>query len=191
MRLFHQHFRPYRRLSMMSTTEKGATRLRIAALIDNLRLSCLLPAQAKVGPSALRDLEGRPTTIENHVGRGQWSVVMIWSISCHICASEVPRFGAYYASAPEPKFSILGVALDGYARKAAIVETMTRWNMCFPTLVAEMSEFQCTSSELPNASFYGTPTFMLFNPFGKLMKLNVGPVWIAALEEFIRNHRLQ
>ncbi len=163
-------------------------RPRMAHFLQTLKLNDGLPERTKIAPTALRDLSGKPTTLDDHIEKGRWSLVVIWASRCHVCASEIPRYGAYFASAPEPRFSILGVALDGYARKSRIVGTMTRWNMGFPSLVAERSALPSNCGEMRNASPYGTPTFMLFNPSGQLKKLNVGPVWISELEEFIRSY---
>jgi len=163
----------------------------IAGLFHTLKRNVGVPAQAEVTTAALRGLDGKPAAIEDHVGNGQWCVVVIWATTCHLCATEIPKYGAYYASEPEPKFSIVGVSLDGLARKSAIVETMARWNMGFPSLVAEIPDFQLAYRHPTKASHYDTPTFMLFNPSGQLMKLDLGPVWIAALEEFIRNDSLE
>lgn len=175
----------------LAPTRKRAMRPRIAEIFHALKSSCGLSGQAEITASALRDMAGTPTTIDDQVGRGRWSLVVIWATTCHICASEIPRYGAYYASAPEPKFSLLGIALDGFARKDRIIETMARWNMGFPSLVAERPALQWPCANLRKASLYGTPTFMLFNPSGQLKKLNLGPVWISELEAFIRDDGFQ
>lgn len=190
------HIRPsairIRKLEFEPTQDQDSSpveqmRPRITDFFHALKLNCRLPEQAALTTSTLRDLDGNSAAIDHHVGKGQWSLVVIWASSCHICASEIPRYGAYYASAPDPKFSIIGVALDGYARKGAIVETMARWNMGFPSLVAERPALTWTGGEMRKVSLYGTPTFMLFDPSGGLKKLNLGPVWISQLEAFIRD----
>lgn len=163
----------------------------IAGLFHTLKRNVGLPAQAEVTTAALRDLDGKPAAIAEYVGNGQWCLVVIWATTCHLCASEIPKYGAYYVSEPEPKFSVVGVCLDGLARKRAIVESMVRWKIGFPCLVAEIPDLQLAHRYSTKASRYDTPTFMLFNPSGQLMKLDVGPVWIAALEEFIRNDSLE
>ncbi len=170
---------------------KRTARPRIADIFHTLKLNCGLTQRLELAPSSLRDLAGRQTTIDAHIGMGRWTLVVLWASNCPVCASEMPRYGAYYASCPEPKFSLLGVALDGYARRRRIVETMMRWNMGFPSLVAESLALQWTCGEPHEASLYGTPTFMLFDPSATLRKLNLGPVWISELETFIRDHGLQ
>lgn len=160
----------------------------LADWISNLKLNLGIPAQNPVPSAALRDLEGRATSIDEHVGKGQWSLVVIWRSTCRVCASELPRFGAYFSSAPDPRFSIIGVALDGYARRGRVVDTMKQWNLDFPTLVAETPGLHWTPQESRAASVYGTPTFMLFEPSGRLKLLKIGPVFIASLEKFIREN---
>lgn len=168
---------------------KHTTRPRIADFFHTLKLNCGLTERLELAPSSLRDLAGRQTTIDAHIGKGRWTLVVIWATDCFVCASEMPRYGAYYASSPEPEFSLLGVALDGYARRRRIVQTMTRWNIGFPSLVTESLALRWTCGEPHEASLYGTPTFMLFDPSATLRKLNLGPVWISELETFIRDHR--
>lgn len=174
-----------------AATMRRWTPPRIADFFHTLKLNRGLTQRLRLAPSHLRDLEGRPTSIDAHIGRGQWSLVVIWASSCPVCASELPRYGAYYASSPEPKFSLLGVALDGYGRRQKIVESMARWNVGFPSLIAESLALHWSCGEPHEASLYGTPTFMLFDPSGRLRKLNLGPLWISELETFIRDHRLQ
>jgi thiol-disulfide isomerase/thioredoxin len=174
-----------------AATMKRWTSPRIADFFHSLKLNCGLTQQLELAPSSLRDLDGKRTTIDAHIGKGRWSLVVIWSSRCSLCAAEMPRYGAYHAASPDCKFSLLGVALDGFARRHRIAETMTRWNLGFPTLVAEGLTLQWTCGEPHEASIYGTPTFMLFDPSGTLRKLNLGPVWISELETFIRDSSLQ
>jgi hypothetical protein len=50
-------------------------------------LSCFavfaLSVQAQT--AALRNMEGRVTSLQGHMDSDKWTVVMIWASRCHVC----------------------------------------------------------------------------------------------------------
>lgn len=139
-------------------------------------------AAADVG---LVDLAGSVTDLKSHTGDGKWLVVMVWSVTCGICAREVPLYSDFHDEHKDKDIKILGVALDGYTERAAIESTMQRWDMRFPTLVADLGLFALNYELETGERLMGTPTFIVYTPQGELVANNPGPMRTSALVDYI------
>ena len=110
---------------------------------------------------------------------------MLWSVTCGICAREVPVYSDFHDGIKGRDIKIFGVALDGSEQQDAIEDTVIRWDMRFPTLIADLSLFafnyEFQTGKLP----MGTPTYMVYIPEGKLVANNPGPMRTSALVTYI------
>ena len=110
---------------------------------------------------------------------------MFWSVTCEICAAEAPALSALNKARQEPGVDLLGVSIDGATLRSEVARWMKRHEMDFPTLLGELPEIAAYYQMATRERFRGTPTFMVFNPAGQLVGLNLGPVRIHQLQNFI------
>ncbi|MGI9335247.1 MAG: TlpA family protein disulfide reductase [Gammaproteobacteria bacterium] len=136
----------------------------------------------------LVDMAGKVTNLESHTGDGKWLVVMVWSVTCGVCAREVPVYSVFHDEHKDRDIKVLGVALDGYAQRNAIESTMKQWDMRFPTLVAEVGVFAFNYELATGERLMGTPTFMVYTPQGELVANNPGPMRTSALVDYIARY---
>lgn len=141
--------------------------------------------------NGLVDLAGNAANLESHTGDGKWLVVMLWSVTCGICAREVPVYSDFHDEHKQQDIKILGVALDGYEQRDTIEKTMKDWDMRFPTLIADLGLFGLNYEQQTGESLMGTPTFLVYTPEGKLVANNPGPMRTSALVEFVAKHQAQ
>ena len=143
-------------------------------------------ASAEIGlRQGLYEMDGTPADIDRYQPPGGWLVVMVWATTCHVCMEEMPKYSVYHDRNGDRGPRVLGIALDGVGQREAIASFMTRTNTTFPTLVANLGEFAAPYEALAKERLIGTPTFMLFDPKGKLVGLNPGPMRPEALDAFI------
>ena len=136
------------------------------------------------GPAVV-NMEGAEDAVSRHVGKGQWTLVMVWSTACHICQHETPTINAYHQNNKGGRIKVMGVAINGYQRKNAIEAFREKYSMRFPTLVADPAQYLRMYKAETGEGFRGTPTFLLYDREGNLTGLNLGALDVAALDKFI------
>lgn len=130
-------------------------------------------------------LDGNIAYLEDRKVDGKWLVVMVWATTCGICAREVPLYSDFHDAHKNDDIEILGIALDGIEQKGAIKDTMARWDMRFPTLVADLGVYAVNYEAQTGESLYGTPTFIVYDRKGQLVANNPGPMRTTALVNYI------
>lgn len=110
---------------------------------------------------------------------------MLWSVTCAICAREVPRYSDFHAQQKARGIKVPGVSLDGYAQQGTIQQTMQQWNIRFPTLFADLSPFASYYQRETGEQLLGTPTFLVYRPDGRMVANNRGLMRISALFDYI------
>jgi peroxiredoxin len=143
----------------------------------------LLPALALAAAPAvtLRDLDGRSREAKEFIGRGQWTVVAVWSVDCVICQREIPEVEFFHDEHRGRDARVLGVSVDGYADRARIRKFVDDNSLSFPNLIAERAEI----AQFGAGPLRGTPTYIVFSPTGALVARRVGATGIAELERIV------
>ena len=132
---------------------------------------------------AFTDLEGKRTTIEDQVGNGKWSVVEIWASDCHACREHMPEMVTFNGKVENLR--LVGISLDGQAGKSAAESMIEEYNIPFITILSNPIEVNAWMELNADEGLIGTPTFMIFNPEGKLVALQPGIISVAAIEKFV------
>ena len=142
-----------------------------------------LTAWAAAPSIALHDLDGRARNVNEFVGHGKWTVVVIWAHDCHICGREIGEMAAFHAAHRDKDAIVLGVTLDGAARLKEARAFVKRHKLPFLNLVIEPAE--AALMKFGGGEFVGTPTYYIYNPKGELVGMNIGPVSRKEVEAFI------
>lgn len=147
-------------------------------------------AQASEPPSTeggiiLTDFEGHRRSIEDFVGSGKWLVVMIWASDCHICNNEVPEYMAFHEAHKDKDASVLGISMDGEARKTEAIAFLERHLVNFPSLIGEIEVVTALYAKLTGSFLAGTPAFLIYTPSGELAAKQIGAVPVKLIEDFM------
>ena len=67
--------------------------------------------------SLFQSLEGNKESLESYVGKGKWSVVMLWAHSCHICNQEVEQYSQFHEEHYEKNSHVVGISIDGLKQR--------------------------------------------------------------------------
>lgn len=159
--------------------------LRLTAML--LVLVCALAPPVMAAP-ALRDLAGQPRTISDYTGHGKWLVVMIWASDCSVCNADAHNYVDFYNAHHDKDITLLGISMDGWAQRAAAQAFIRRHRVSFPNLIGEPQAVADLYSELTDRPWFGTPTFLIFDPGGALRAQQVGAVPVRIIEQFIASH---
>ena len=133
--------------------------------------------------SAMSNLStGAHSSIASYVGKGHWTIVQAWKSDCGICNTHMPTF---VRNAPRfPNTKVIGVSLDGNKQVAKNFVSKHRVN--FPTLLSNTTEFNQYLRRVAQEGLTGTPTYLVFNPRGKLVALQPGHVPFASIYNLMR-----
>lgn len=132
---------------------------------------------------AFTDLNGKKDSINNHIGKDKWTILEIWESSCGACRMHMPEMVKFDGKLKNAR--ILGVTLDGQDGIDDAEDFIAEYDVKFPTIVTNYVEMNIWMEQSIGESLRGTPTFILFDPQGKLVAAQPGIVAVASLEKFI------
>lgn len=135
---------------------------------------------------ALHTSTGESQTVSDHMQPGRWTLVMIWSVNCHVCKHETPTMSDFHETHRDSLATVVGIALDGEGSGEQVAAFGRDYDMRFPTLIGDLVSLASAYQGLTEESLRGTPTFMLFNPDGVLQGINPGPLRPKAVLEYIK-----
>ncbi len=130
------------------------------------------------------DFEGQYKTVEDYFDNEKWTVVMIWRHDCHICNQEIDSYAFFHDG--NPAANVLGLSIDGMAKKADAENFIAAYDLPFENLLGEIGDVAKYYQDLTGRRFLGTPSFLIFNPQGQLAANRVGAVAPEMISNFIR-----
>lgn len=159
----------------------------LSALTPFLLLLGLLMSSAATANSLfeLRTIDGEPARLIDHVGNGKWVLVMLWSTDCALCKQQKPAISAFHDRHKESSAEVVGITIDGYDALESIQHYLSTHRPSFPNLVGELPLISFNYQVATQERFYGTPTYLLFDPTGDLIANQPGRLNTEALERFI------
>ena len=137
------------------------------------------------GWTEVRTLEGKFTTLSKQFEAGKWTLVMLWKSDCSICIREYPAISDFHTRHSDTDAKVLGISLDGYSQLEKIKQHIEEMPMTFDSLVGESIVVAFQYSIATSKSLRGTPTYLIFDPKGRLAAHHVGPLDTQALEQVI------
>lgn len=147
-----------------------------------------LSANIQAPFSGLVTIDGVSTNEGPEIGKGKWTLVMIWATNCHICREQKPKISAFHDAHKDVDARVFGISLDGAGKLAKVKQYMAEYQVTFPTFIGDMMRVMKDYEKLTTEPFGGTPTYLLFSPGGLLKGNNPGPITVSALERFIARH---
>ena len=145
----------------------------------------LLPAAQAGG---LTDMTGKARSLDDYVGNGKWTVVMIWASDCHICNKEAYQYVDFHTFHKDKDAQVLGISMDGADGAADAEKFIERHSVNFPNLIGEPQEVARLFTGASGQQLQGTPTFMVFDPQGKLRAADAGAIPAEVISEFIASN---
>lgn len=143
---------------------------------------------AKDNHTIFQDFKGNPATIEEHTNKGKWLLVMYWASNCHICNQEASEYAAFHKRHSGTDATVLGISLDGLAGKSEAESFINRHDITFPNLLGEADDIALQFVSRAGGASFGTPSFLLFDPKGKLRAAELGAVPVNVLEAYIKKN---
>ena len=131
-----------------------------------------LLAQAAGPDVRLKGFDGKDHNVNEYVGRGKWTIVVVWSKDCPICKRDIYHMTFFYDEHRRKDATVLGLSIDGYDNRAKAQVFIDDQSLNFPNLIGDPDD----PSRISGTMFIGTPTYYFFSPDGKFMTQRIGPV---------------
>lgn len=135
--------------------------------------------------STLFNFSDKSVQFEEYIKSTQWTVVMFWASDCHICNVEAHQFVKLHRDYKDKNIRVLGISVDGKAKKAAAEEFIKIHNINFPNLIGEPEVVAGIYKQYTNETWIGTPTFVIFSPSGQVMAQRPGMLPPELIVSFI------
>ena len=148
-------------------------------------LSALLFALNVTAAEKFDDFQGNQKSITDYTGNGKWLVVMLWASDCHVCNQEAHQYIKFHQDHVGKDAQVLGISLDGVAKKNDAQEFIKRHQINFPSLIGEPEKIAAMYQELTGDNWIGTPSFMVYTPRGELLGAQAGAVPVSVIESFM------
>ncbi len=132
---------------------------------------------------AFTDMNGKPDSISNYLGKGKWTILEVWESNCPACRMHMPEMVKFDGKLKNAR--IISVSLDGQRGIEDAEDFINEYDMKFPTLLSNFVEMNIWMQQNVGESLVGTPTFILFDSEGKLVAAQPGIVSTESLEKFI------
>lgn len=159
--------------------------MKLFSLTKTLFFTLLATAILSSTALAFTEFDGKKTSIEKQLGDGKWTVLEVWASDCHACRHHMPEMVKFNGKMDNVR--LLGVALDGQPGKAAAKSMIDEFGIPFKTILSNPIELNAWMELNAEESLVGTPTFMIFDPKGKLVALQPGILPVKSLENFINS----
>ncbi|MGR8920223.1 MAG: TlpA family protein disulfide reductase [Gammaproteobacteria bacterium] len=152
-----------------------------------LVLLLLLAAGTAAAQSSFgtRTLDGEPVRLSAYFEPGKWTLVMIWTTYCPVCAEQFPVVARLHRDNHARRLKVVAMAADGLGARAAVAAEMAARAPGFDTLVSDAAEIAVGLRETTGEPLGGTPTYLLYDPAGSLAARIDGPLEAAAIERYI------
>jgi len=147
-----------------------------------------LAIAANASAKGLTDFSGAPKSISDYTGNGKWRIVMIWASDCHFCNKEAPNYVKFNQAHEKKDAQVLGISMDGKEKIQDAKDFIKRHHLNFPNLIGEPMNVAMEYMQLTNKNWVGTPSFLVYDPSGKLLAAEAGAVPVEVIENFIKSH---
>lgn len=133
----------------------------------------------------LNDVQGKPHHFSEYIGRGHWTVLVVWGPRCPPCVEEMPELQTFHDDHKEGKAIVLGVAVDfpsfGQARRDEVAKFAQDYLISFPLLLGSAESF----TRFGGAELTGVPTTVIYDRKGAIVARHIGSVTRDLVERFI------
>lgn len=146
-----------------------------ALLLGGLLLG--LGNAARAADFTLTDSTGKIHKLSQY--KGKWVLVNFWATWCPPCLAEIPDLNDLHES-KKANVAVFGIALQ-YANPKQVIDFAEGLMVSYPIVLGNPK----IASQIGPVE--GLPTTYLYNPQGKLVAHQLGPITKEAVEEFIRS----
>lgn len=145
-----------------------------------LTISLLISAvaQSHAADFSLTDMSGKTHKLSQY--KGKWVLVNFWATWCPPCLEEIPDLISLHDN-KKNNVVVIGITLD-YANAKQVAAFVDNMMISYPIVLGDRK----MAAQIGPVD--GLPTTYLYNPQGKLIAHQLGPITGEAVLDFIRSN---
>ncbi|MFK8067829.1 MAG: TlpA family protein disulfide reductase [Gammaproteobacteria bacterium] len=133
----------------------------------------------------MKKLDGENGSLQEHVGKGKWTLVMFWETTCSICKQQEPEYAKFHADHKDKDAEVVAISIDGMDQVDLIKNYKQQNSLPYPVMVTDKPEIREKFLAATDEQFRGTPTYLLFSPEGELKAAQPGMLPATSVEKYI------
>lgn len=126
---------------------------------------------------SLPDIHGEVHRLSDY--RGQWVILNFWATWCPPCLEEIPDLILFHEAHKGKDAVVIGVNFEELG-KSDLERFIDEQFVSYPILRMD------PTVDTPLGRVYGLPTTYIISPEGEVVKVHMGPISMADLENYIR-----
>ncbi len=134
----------------------------------------------------LQTLDDERTNLNNYVGNGQWSVVMLWGENCKACEEQKPLLEAFHKKYKDSRAHAIGVSIDGIENIDYIRKNIAHHGTSYTNLAVLTDVFFDQFEQTTGKRYIKTPTYILYAPDGSIAGVRSGKLQFELLEQILK-----
>ncbi len=133
----------------------------------------------------MQNLAGDRVDLHDYLGKGKWTLVMLWSTDCVPCEEQKPMIQEFHTAYKDDKAIVIGLALDGPAMRSEIDALIDHHQPDYTNLVVFDDVFMRQFETETGKAYSVTPTYLFYRPNGELLGVHMGKVSRQALDAVV------
>ncbi len=133
----------------------------------------------------LKKLDGSLGSLQEHVGKGKWTLVMFWETTCSICKQQEPEYAKFHMEHKDKDAEVVAISIDGMENVDLIKSYKKEYSLPYHVMVTDKQEVRDKYFAATDEQFRGTPTYLLFSPEGELKAAQPGMLPASSVENYI------
>jgi len=153
-----------------------------------LKVILLLSVTSHANAFLVSDFSSNKIELNDHMGNGRWTLVMLWQLNCVPCEKQKPAVEAFHNKYQSSKAHVIGLAMDGHQYMSEIEAFYKEKPTSFPSLVVFGDVFHDQIVAETGKIFPASPGYLLYDPDGKIVLSINHVVDIDVMIEYIEKH---
>lgn len=128
----------------------------------------LLLVSVQANAFLVTDFDGNRIEVDDYIGNGRWTVVMLWQLNCVPCEQQKPAVEAFHDRHKSSNAHVVGLVMDGHEYIPQIQQFMSKKPTAFPSLVVFGDVFDDQIKSETGKHFPAAPGYIVYSPEGEI-----------------------
>ncbi len=133
------------------------------------------------------DFKGNRVDVQDYIGGGLWTVVMLWQLDCIPCEEQKPAVEAFHNKYKSSSAHVVGLVMDGHEYMPQIQAFVDKKPTAFPSHVVFGDVFGDQIVKETGKDFPAAPGYLVYSPDGELKLALNSRININELIGYIEN----
>lgn len=150
-------------------------------------LCATLAYTSSVQAFLVSDFDKNKVEVNDYLGKGRWTIVMMWQLECVLCEEQKPLVEAFHKKYKSTSAHVVGLVIDGHEYMPQIKAFVDEKPTAFPSYVVFGDVFQDQMKKETGKVFPAAPAYLIYSPKGELVRAINSRVNIRDLISYVEH----